>query len=201
MKTQHFYLLLLHGLSAAIPLQEGAAPRHTVRSTVGSDGSVVDWVPVHSQVDDDKVASAPPLPEGVMTSVLESNQSTLTPWPVSAEEHQGPEGTVPIMRQIGRLPDVKAPPQTIDPEYAQQIHIGKRKAGDHWYASSAQNVANHGGSATYSLYKAWTESGADFSLLQTAVIRYNVKNPLYNDPNRLAMQTVEAGWLVSPKGR
>ncbi|KAF1964314.1 DUF239-domain-containing protein [Bimuria novae-zelandiae CBS 107.79] len=82
--------------------------------------------------------------------------------------------------------------------FAQQIHIGKRAIGDHWYASSSQNVVNHGGSAIYSLYKAYTESSADFSLLQSAVIKYNVKNPLYNDPNRVCMQTVEAGWINYP---
>ena len=195
MKSHYFYFVVLPGLCTAAPLADsGYISTYKIHTTSGPDGSIVDWVPLNDQVDDDEVSSAPPLP-GVV-STFASNQSTLMPEPINAVEHQGPDGTVPILRQYGQLPDVKSPPQTIDPEYAQQIHIGKRAVGDHWYASSAQNVANHGGSATYSLYKAWTESGADFSLLQSAVIKYNVKNPLYNDPSRLAMQTVEAGWYV-----
>lgn len=196
MKSHCLYFVVLSGLCAAAPLADsGYISPYKIHTTEGRDGSIIDWVPVNDQVDDDEVSSAPPMPEIVATFAVEN--ATMMPEPINASEHQGPDGTVPVVRQYGRLQDVKSPPQTSDPEYAQQIHIGKRKAGDHWYASSSQNVANHGGSATYSLYKAWTESGADFSLLQSAVIKYNVKNPLYNDPNRLAMQTVEAGWYVA----
>lgn len=195
MRSHYFYLVALPGLCAALPVQdEGFISQFPVHTTNGADGSVIDWVPLNSQVDEDEVAPAPELPNIVALSALSTNESTQLPQPITAEEHSGPEGTVPIVRQYGRLPDVKAPPQTMNSSFAQQIHIGKRAIGDHWYASSAQNVVNHGGSATYSLYKAFTESNADFSLLQSAVIKYNVKNPLYNDPNRVAMQTVEAGW-------
>ncbi|KAK7182259.1 hypothetical protein DPSP01_006978 [Paraphaeosphaeria sporulosa] len=199
MRAHYLYFVVLSGLCTALPVQdEGFISQFPVHTTNGADGSVIDWVPVNSQVDDDEVAAAPELPSIVALSASSSNQTSLIPQPITAEEHIGPEGTVPVVRQYGRLPDVKAPPQTINSSFAQQIHIGKRAIGDHWYASSAQNVVNHGGSATYSLYKAYTESNADFSLLQSAVIKYNVKNPLYNDPNRVAMQTVEAGWINYP---
>lgn len=198
MRSHCLFFVALPGLCAALPVQDqGFISQYPVHTTNGRDGSIIDWVPVNSQVDDDEVALPPALPNIIAlaaTTNSSSNETTFTPQPINAEEHQGPEGTVPVVRQYGRLPDVKQPPQTINSTFAQQIHIGKRAVGDHWYASSAQNVANHGGSATYSLYKAYTQSSADFSLLQSAVIKYNVKNPLYNDPSRTCMQTVEAGW-------
>lgn len=105
----------------------------------------------------------------------------------------GPEGTVPILRETSELPLTKAPP--VDPKH--MLGSAKRAAvGDHWYASSTQEVANHGGSASYSLYRAWTESSAGFSLLQSAIIRFNVPKP--EDNSQQIMQTIEAGWYVCP---
>lgn len=199
MRSHYLFFVALPSLCAALPVQDqGFISEFPVHTTNGKDGSIVDWVPVNSQVDEDEVALPPQLPSIIALSATSSssNQTTLTPQPINAAEHQGPEGTVPIVRQYGRLPDVKQPPQTLNSSFDQQIHIGKRAVGDHWYASSAQNVVNHGGSAIYSLYKAYTQSSADFSLLQSAVIKYNVKNPLYNDPSKVCMQTVEAGWYV-----
>lgn len=139
MRSHCLYLVVLSGLCTALPLQDaGFISQFPVHTTNGADGSVIDWVPVDSQVDDDKVADAPELPNIIALSATSSNQTTLIPQPITAEEHVGPEGTVPVVRQYGRLPDIKAPPQTINSSFAQQIHIGKRAIGDHWYASSAQ---------------------------------------------------------------
>lgn len=197
MKSQHLLLLfpLLHGLCTPVPLRQGAETIPTplrrglniVRTTVNDDGSIIDWIPLHSQAENGNVASPPPLPADTPS---EFNQSASKPWAMLQAEgvQRGPEGTVPILRQTSAAPQVKGPP--VDPQHMPEVRA--EAAGDHWYASSAQGVSNHGGSASYSLYKAWTESNADFSLLQSAVIRYNVPKP--GDNSQLVSQTVEAGW-------
>ncbi|KAF2642946.1 DUF239-domain-containing protein [Massarina eburnea CBS 473.64] len=177
----HYYLCLalLHEISTAIPVD--------VRLTTSApDGSVVDWIPFHSQVADGNISAAPPLPEIVLSA---TERNTTTPHPYSAQI--GPEGTIPVLRSTGQSM-TKSPP----PGFQTGNDATKRGVGDHWYASSSQQVANHGGSATYSLYKAWTESGADFSLLQTAITRGNVPKP--GDNSQLVGQTIEAGWINYP---
>lgn len=200
MRSHYLFFIAIPGLSVALPVQDqGFISQFPVHTTNAQDGSIIDWVAPNSQVEEDELATPPDLPSVIALAATSSssNRTTLAPQPNAAAEHRGPEGTVPIVRQYGQLQDVKSPPPTMNSSFAQQIHIGKRAVGDHWYASSAQNVVNHGGSATYSLYKAFTEANTDFSLLQSAVIKYNVKNPLYNDPSRTCMQTVEAGWCVA----
>ncbi|KAF2475934.1 DUF239-domain-containing protein [Lindgomyces ingoldianus] len=86
--------------------------------------------------------------------------------------------------------------KSLPDDLEQRGDLGTEAVGDHWYASSAQRVNNRGGSASYSLYKAWTQSSGDFSLLQTAVIRSNVPKP--GDNSNLVSQTVEAGWINYP---
>lgn len=198
MVPQHlFSLFLLHGICTAVPIAENEAikklnlrPRadNTVKTTVNADGSVLDWIPLHSQEINGNIASAPPLPVEALDA---SNQTTFQPMvPLQKPDAQlGPAGTVPILRQEAAAQQlVKAPP--VDPEHMPEFKT--EAAGDHWYASSAQGVNNLGGSASYSLYKAWTESSNDFSLLQSAVIRYNVPKPGAN--SQLVSQTVESGW-------
>ncbi|KID92953.1 carboxyl-terminal proteinase [Metarhizium guizhouense ARSEF 977] len=66
--------------------------------------------------------------------------------------------------------------------------------GTHWYASTAQNASNHGGTATYSIFKAFVQRPSDFSLLQVAVIRNDAAHA--GTPPK--SQTVEAGWINYP---
>ncbi|KAF2877950.1 hypothetical protein BDV95DRAFT_588950 [Massariosphaeria phaeospora] len=200
-------------LSSAIPI-DGPTPAvlsspqgqkrrdlNIVKTTTNSDGSVIDWIPLDSQVPDGKIASPPPLPAEIFST---SNQTSERPWAMLQAEgaETGPEGTVPVLRQSVSLSNVKtahqlqmtkAPP--VDPWHVPEVETAA--VGDHWYASSAQRVNNHGGSASFSLYKAWTESNSDFSLLQSAVIRYDVPKP--GDNNQRVSQTVEAGWINYPQ--
>jgi hypothetical protein len=125
-----------------------------------------------------------------------ANQTAETPAPLLEEEgaQQGPEGTVPIARlPAAQAAIIKGPPVSALQEPQSDA---RRAVGDHWYASSAQNVAHHGGSAVYSLYRAWTESSDDFSLLQSAIIRYDVPKPGQNSVT--VSQTVESGWINYP---
>lgn len=192
MKSHHFHLTLLtlvRSLSAAPT--PGASGLDVVHTTEHADGLIVDWIPITSQTPDGKIASPPP-PPAYEASYF--NQSSFQPWSMLQMEsaEKGPEGTVPMVRSMGNSAMTKGPP--VDPEHMPNVSI--EAVGDHWYASSAQNINNIGGSASYSLYKAWTESGSDFSLLQTAVIKYNVPKPGAN--SQLISQTVEAGWINYP---
>ena len=168
--------------------------RNAVETTIHSDGSVIDWIPLDSQVSNGKVASPPPLPVDAFSS---NDQPTFRPQALlqSENEQRGPEGTVPVLRFNSNITlaaqQVKAPP--IDPNNLPAFTA--EAVGDHWYASSAQYVNNRGGSASFSIYKTWTESNSDFSLLQSAVIRTNVPKP--GDNSKLVMQTVEAGWYAT----
>jgi hypothetical protein len=198
MKSQqyHFLFLFLQGLSAA-PTKDKSNGRQPhlprdidiIKTTEHSDGSVIDWIPIDSQVPDGKIASAPPLPAYEASFF---NQSTFQPWALLQDEgaETGPEGTVPVLRPAAESPLTKGPPVDLEHEF----DFDTEAVGDHWYASSAQGVSNRGGSASFSLYKAWTESNSDFSLLQSAVIRYDVPKP--GDNSQLVRQTVEAGWYA-----
>ncbi|EON98440.1 putative carboxyl-terminal proteinase protein [Phaeoacremonium minimum UCRPA7] len=149
-----------------------------VKRTTTTDTTTIDWVPIDSQ---GKIATPPPN----IVSVAATNASK----PISELQQPGaevgPPGTVPI-------------PQ-VDPDYLAnvaekglpEIRSAKAKrqyAGNHWYVTSNQNVANWGGKATYSVYKAFVNNGGDFSLLQTAVVKSNTNGG----------QTLEAGWINYP---
>jgi hypothetical protein len=200
MKPQHYQLfsLLFHGINA-FPTQDPSGPRKSlprrdlsvVHTTEHSDGSTIDWIPLTSQVANGSIATAPPLPPFTASFF---NQSSFQPWAMLQSEgaETGPEGTVPVLLSNFELPLVKGPP--VDPDHMPDFSA--EAVGDHWYASSAQYVNNRGGSASFSIYKAWTEWGSDFSLLQSAVIRSNVPKP--GDNSQIIRQTVEAGWYVSP---
>ncbi|KAF2657038.1 hypothetical protein K491DRAFT_691405, partial [Lophiostoma macrostomum CBS 122681] len=182
----HFVLPLFHGAGIAAPVDGSPLRRglEIVHTTTTRDGIVIDWVPRGSQIFG-PIANPPPLPAD---TPVQANQTAETPVPMLEEVgiEKGPEGTVPIARLPAAIAQIiKGPPVNAlrDPQ------IGARAAGDHWYASSAENVGHHGGSATYSLYKAYTQSSNDFSLLQSAIIRYDVPKPGQNSVT--VMQTVE----------
>lgn len=196
MKFQHLYSFIVayHSLCAAIPygrsnrapLRRGLEIRAT---TVQSDGSVIDWISRDSQVQNGSIASPPPkAPTTFQTT--DSNWTTLAPKALLQEpgSQLGPEGTVPILRPKAQLPTKGPLPGT-------GSELGTEAVGDHWYASSSQSVTNMGGSASYSLYKAFVQADSDFSLLQTAVIRDGVPKP--GDNSQSVGQTLEAGWYVS----
>jgi hypothetical protein len=199
MITSLSVLVLLLGSSLACPLIKGRNNderyvSNIVKTTVMPDGTTIDWIPHDSQIPGGNIASPPPLPLTVSDTTDESPARLLAFLSVENGD-LGPNGTVPVLRPDSWFTgvnttkwNVKAPP--VDPDHP--INLTADAVGDHWYASSAQRVNNHGGSASFSLYKAWTEANTDFSLLQSAAIRYNVPKP--GDNSKLVSQTVEAGW-------
>jgi hypothetical protein len=149
-----------------------------VVQTTSTDDNTIDWVPIESQ---GEIATPPPA----------RNVSSTGLKPVAELQQPGaklgPSGTVPIP-QINSTYMANSASKSL-PEMRTTDSKAKRQyAGQHWYVSSNQGVTNLGGSATYSLYKAFVNNNADFSLLQTAVTKSNTNGG----------QTLEAGWINYP---
>lgn len=152
-----------------------------VRHTTTTDTTTIDWVPIDSQ---GTIASPPP-PRRVVARATNGTKPVAELQQPGAE--LGPPGTVPIpqistsyLENVASksLPDIRSSGSKSKRQYS----------GSHWYVSSNQDVANTGGSATYSLFKAFVYQNAGFSLLQTLVAK-TVTN---------GGQTLEAGWINYP---
>lgn len=169
-------------VSSAAPTDGHGGKLKVVETTTTPDGQVIDWVVPGSQ---GTIASPPPAPAerggnrpGIETLVHVMN---------------GPEGAVPILRSRG--PTVpKRLPQPSDNGSGTGAVQQQSVAGQHWYASTSQPVANLGGKATFSLFKPYMQRASDFSLLQTAVIHENSAHA----GTGAVSQTVEAGWINYP---
>lgn len=151
-----------------------------VSQTTTTDHHTIDWVPIDSQ----GPIAKPPAP----LTVYGGNVSTAEPELQKPDAKHGPAGTVPIPRvdpaylnnvPTKRLPDGKRSPNS---------KSKRQYSGTHWYVSSTQYVANIGGSAAFSIFKAFVNNKADFSLLQTAVTHSSSNG----------IQTLEAGWINYP---
>ncbi|KAM4062991.1 neprosin domain-containing protein [Hirsutella rhossiliensis] len=177
-------MLLLQSASA-VPVDGRDGPLKVVKTISSANGQVIDWIVPESQ---GKIANRPPPPPKGNRSAQPVDIETLIPRDPAMN---GPKGTVPILRSGGPTPPIKRLPEPGDDGAgANQTSAKASYAGQHWYASSSQAVANRGGGATFSLFQPYVQTGSDFSLLQTAVIRGNGTGPV--------MQTVEAGWINYP---
>ena len=187
---------------SALPVDSSPQPneRVVVKTTTSPSGQVIDWVSRESQ---GNIASSPPLPHRKRTI---GNKVQPKPKPMLSGDdvEVGPEGTVPMARLNTTKPLAKKMlPNTSLPTKNSQFTCGNNTDPDaatsydgvHWYASSAQAVNSLGGQGTFSMYDAYVENPSDFSLLQTAVIRYNV--PVAGSGSTTT-QTVEAGWINYP---
>ncbi|KIE03637.1 carboxyl-terminal proteinase, partial [Metarhizium majus ARSEF 297] len=190
MKTSILPALALVGLAAPGPLPP-APPGHNlpiVKTTTTPGGQTLDWVPISSQGD---IAQPPP------PSLLKRAPSRQDAAVVAAIKptDAGPAGTVPILRAHGPTRPMKRLPRPGDNAATAAAAVSARShQGTHWYASTAQNASNHGGTATYSIFKAFVQRPSDFSLLQVAVIRNDAAHA--GTPPK--SQTVEAGWINYP---
>lgn len=152
-----------------------------VVKTTTTDSQTIDWIPIESQ---GKIAQAPPKLEP------RTGSRPLAELEIPGAE-LGPPGTVPIPRvSLDHLTNssTKEPPPNTNAKRQTTI------SGTHWYVTSNQSVTNLGGSGTFSLFEAYTQSSADFSLLQTAVTKENVTINFRGFPIP-GTQTVEAGWI------
>lgn len=191
MKLSILPALALVGLTTSAPLTSSSLPGHNLpilKTTTTSKGQILDWVPLDSQ---GHIARPPPL------SLLKRTPTAQDVAIVNAIKPQdsGPAGTVPILRSHGPTKPMKRLPQAQDNNStSSSTHAKRSYNGQHWYASTAQNVNNHGGTATYSIFKAFVERSSDFSLLQVAVIRNNAAHA----GTAPKSQTVECGWINYP---
>ncbi|KUJ19689.1 DUF239-domain-containing protein, partial [Mollisia scopiformis] len=141
--------------------------------------TTIDWVPIESQGN----IATPPAPK----SVYAGNASKLVSELQLPGAQLGPPGTVPIPQVSTSYLDNTASKGL--PELRSSKSKSKRQySGNHWYSTSDQNVANIGGSAIFSLFKAFVNNNGDFSLLQTAVTKSGTNGG----------QTLEAGWINYP---
>ncbi|KAI0478281.1 hypothetical protein F4859DRAFT_52327 [Xylaria cf. heliscus] len=177
--------------TSATPIAARSGGLEVVATTTTSDGQVVDWVLPESQTGG-QIAAAPPAPPTKRS--LEANRAAVRALLASDAGKQGPNGTVPIPRTSGARAPKRLPSKQDHGAQPKIDAAADSYAGQHWYASSGQNVNNHGGKGTFSLFKAFVQNGADFSLLQTAVIR----NGADHAGTGTVTQTVEAGWINYP---
>jgi hypothetical protein len=157
--------------------QRAALP---VSQTTTTDHHTIDWIPIDAQ----GPIAKPPAPLTVFATT--SNTSIAEPELLNPGAQLGPPGTVPIPRvdpaYLNSLPTKSLPDKNKSSKSKRQY------SGDHWYVSSDQVVSNYGGSAFYSIFKAFVNNKNDFSLLQTAVTHSSTKGE----------QTLEAGWINYP---
>ncbi|KAI0406849.1 hypothetical protein F4802DRAFT_78323 [Xylaria palmicola] len=181
--------------SSASPLGSRSDGLKVVATTTTADGQVVDWILPESQLTGN-IANTPPAPprkRGLRDS--ESSKAAVRALLARDPGRQGPNGTVPILRSsTTTMPTKRLPSRLDDGSFAKTAAAEDSYAGKHWYASTGQNVANKGGKGAFSLFKAFVQSSADFSLLQTAVIRNNAPHA----GTGAVTQTVEAGWINYP---
>lgn len=177
------------------------ASLNVVKTTIQPNGQIIDWIPIESQ---EEIASPPPLPalhSNRSTDIKDDSESWKTNRPIFLLEQEGsekgPGGAVPILRQDLNLISGK---QTLAQRLTKPpFPPGKkedRSAWPHWYASTGQSVNNLGTNGGISCYKAAVQNPADFSLLQTAIIKNNV--PMPGNPYASCVQTVEVGWINYP---
>ncbi|KAI0450076.1 hypothetical protein F5B21DRAFT_447312 [Xylaria acuta] len=177
--------------TSATPIGARSGGLEVVATTTTADGQVIDWVLPESQIGGN-LASPPSAPPSKRS--IQSNQAAVRALLANNPGPQGPNGTVPIPRSSGIKAPKRLPTKSDDGSMARINAAADGYAGQHWYASSGQNVVNHGGKGTFSLFKAFVQNGADFSLLQTAVIRGNAAHA----GTGAVTQTVEAGWINYP---
>ncbi|KAI0967017.1 hypothetical protein F4678DRAFT_447167 [Xylaria arbuscula] len=190
------FILKAAALAAAFQSASATPIRRTdglqvVATTTSADGQVIDWVVPESQTGNN-LASPPSTPPANKRSV---NNNVVRALLAKNAATQGPNGTVPIVRTSGATKATKRLPTKSDDGRLPKIDAAADgSAGTHWYASSGQSVNNYGGKGTFSLFKAYTQNTADFSLLQTAVIRSSAAHA----NSGTVTQTVEAGWINYP---
>src|ERR1700760_4174571 len=159
------------------------AELNIVKTTTQPNGHIIDWVPIESQ---GKIASPPPLPATPHNTTPTStgkqdDRVTLRPIPLLELEgaQRGPGGTVPILRQnLNQLIPNQTLTQRLSKPPLPQTNDGQPITAaaqfPHWYCSTTQKVSNNGGQGSFSMFNPAVQNPADFSLLQTAVIRNNV---------------------------
>lgn len=177
-------------LAYAVPASRQTPELDIVKTVTLDDGQVLDWVRRDSQ---DVFVPVPEETWDLRRS--EKLEKLVSPIP---EHLRGPEGTVPIPRRgLAPFPTKQMPPSKESGDAKTEFKAFSAKqnyAGTHWYSLATVQVKTTGAGGAFSMFKPFLESNQDFSLLQTAVMRYQAKTGDYGT----IPQTLETGWLYYP---
>lgn len=163
-----------------------------VATTETATGQTLDWVPIESQADGE-IAEAPPSP--VVAAVPPQGRRLARPARFELDDgdaRRGPDGTVPVLRKDLATISVDGPlsqylsrhPGWVE---GQGLAAAVAGGGTHHYAITGHRAFNFGADGAISINAPFTETSADFSLLQVGII---------NDEEG-ALQSVEAGIQVT----
>jgi hypothetical protein len=180
-------------------LNERQASLNIAKTTTTRSGKVLDWVPLESQVDEGRIATAPPALT-VAASVVEQRTQRVRFETDEEAEERGPEGTVPILR-----PDLSLLTQTVKLQDYLRKRGGPRRlhgrtrghesgqAGSPQPAGYFHNISSEDGNffGWSGIFNVWDpvvgvpgESDNDHSILQAWVLDGG------------ETQSVEGGWTV-----
>ncbi|ATY59115.1 hypothetical protein A9K55_002214 [Cordyceps militaris] len=184
-------LLVATALAAAVPLPRQAEGLDVVKTVVLKDGQVLDWVRRESQ---DANFSLPlDWSSQRKTNALAEKFTSLIP-----QHLRGPEGTVPIPRPgLSLLPPKQLRPigGPHAPTLAMKLSSASQDyTGEHWYASTSKQTKVTGGGGGISMFEPYLQSQQEFSLVQTAIVRYEAKTVEFGT----IPQSLEAGWMYYP---
>ncbi|MEU6665877.1 neprosin family prolyl endopeptidase [Streptomyces sp. NPDC046727] len=174
-------------------LRDQYARRDIVASTVTEGGTMLDWVPIESQLGDGGSVAEPP-GENQPFERLDGDRP-IEPTRFELEHPNaelGPPGTIPLVR----LPVEKITPEVgLNDWLAKGTHamtvtptgeLTTRAATVHKYGSSAQSVTAYGTSGNINVWHTFVEYSSEFSLGQLALTR----------GSGTGRQTVEVGHQV-----
>ncbi|TQV95432.1 protein of unknown function DUF239 [Cordyceps javanica] len=189
-----FFLQILFtstALAAAVPLLRQAEGLDVVKTVVLKDGQVLDWVRRESQ--DVNFSLPVDWNSDKKSHALADKFKGLIP-----QHLRGPEGTVPIPRRG----QTTFPEKLLMPTVYAQSSVGEMKTslsnedytGQHWYASTSKQTKVTGGGGGFSMFEPFLETPREFSLLQTAIVRWEAKTVEFGT----IPQTLEAGWMYYP---
>ncbi|KAJ3499079.1 hypothetical protein NLG97_g609 [Lecanicillium saksenae] len=184
-------LLVASTLALVVPIAKPAESVEVIRTVVLDNGQVLDWVRRESQ---DANFSLP-----ASWNLNKKRSPVAEKLANQIPQHlRGPSGTVPVPRRgLAPFPP-KRPLPALDSESANVkftvLAAEQDNTGQHWYASTSNPTKVTGGGGMFSMYSPYLESQQDFSLLQTAMVRYSAKTVEYGT----ITQTLEAGWMYYP---
>ncbi len=178
-------------LAVAVPVPRQAEGLDIVKTVLLKDGQVLDWVRRESQ----DVNFSLPLDWDLKKRSNALIEKFASPIP---EHLRGPEGTVPILRRgLAPYPPKRLPPGPSARFLDLNLNLLAAKpdyTGQHWYASTGKQTKITGGGGGFSMFDPYLQSDYDFSLLQTAMVRYEAKTVEFGT----IVQSLETGWMYYP---
>jgi hypothetical protein len=174
--------------------EERLARLDIVETTKTPSGQILDWIDIHSQHPEGKIATPPPAPK-IDTARQRGRATKMARFELQERgSKRGPEGTVPVLRidpkklRFNKTLDEflsKHGHRTVTRYYdgypLEQPELG----GPHDYGATSETVNCQGGEGFISLFDPYTAHSDEFSLSQIG---------LEGNRETGGRQTAEAGW-------